>query len=930
MSPNAPLLSTKLRRPAPPQKILPRPVIARRLDEGLSQARAVTLVSAPAGFGKTTALTSWLASVDLPVAWLSLNADDNDPVRFFTYLIAALRSTESAAGVDAFANLRQVEGVLRSGQLPPLERITGALLADVASIEPSRVLLVLDDFHLIQDRFILKVFEKLIAGLSQTNLHLILLTREDPALPLSRLRAGNLLTEIRADDLRFQRDETARFLNDVHSLCLPDAEVAALEQKTEGWVVGLQLAGLSLRNHPDPARFIAGLSGSHRFILSYLTEEVLSRQPEDVQEFLLDTAILERLTGDLCCALTGRTDSHLLLEQLWNANLFLIPLDEAQRWYRYHHLFADLLRSRQKMLHPDKTAELHRRAGQWYAKSAAGLPPMEQAVSISEAVRHLLAAEDFAAAVQLIETYAMDIFNQWYTRVVAGWIRALPPAWVEQSPRINLIFARTHLVQSEYAQAMPYITRLQGMFSRENSRAIPPAITADWLAMQSTILSGQGQPEQALDLALKALAIAPKEDNNAQSQAYLAVAVASQQLDDLPSAEGAYRRLIHLGQESGSLVMELLGRSALALLLIQRGRLNEGHLLAAEGMEQVDRTGILPPICAGLLGELGQVNYQWLNLEQADWYLRQASQVSALGGFSDSEIFYAVFRSRACLLRGDIAGAAAEARRAAGLMREDAPIVVREEVQAQQMIMALASGDVATAEQIFAQVVGPLDALDPGDRGTYQQGVLYNCGLRILMHRERLQARTGAIDLHRFALADRLLDAYRQRAYVPHALEALLLRAQMHAASGDPQAALADLTAALDLAEPEMVLAPFVAEGKIVAAMLAELLSRLSPGSSRAAFVQRVLSAVNTTPEEETAKPPPHAPAEAFPLFEPLTARELDVLRRLAEGQTYEEIAAGLVVSINTVRSHVKAIYGKLGVNNRTAAIEIARRVNLL
>ena len=927
MPPTVPLLTTKLRLPAPPRKFVPRANIVRRLAEGLTQGHSVTLVSAPAGFGKSTVISEWLADVDLPVAWLSLDADDNDPVRCFTYLIAALRT---AADDENLTSLREVEAVLRSGQLPPVEGIANALIADLGSLKPGSLLLVLDDFHQIQEPFILKVFERLIAGLFQASppVHLVLLTREDPALPLARLRASGLLTEVRGEDLRFEAGEARQFLNDVLELGLSQAEIAALEQKTEGWVVGLQLAGLSLRGHPAPAHFIAGLSGSHRFILGYLMEEVLSRQPEELQNFLLSTSVLDQLTSDLCQAVTGRADSATLLEQVWKANLFLIPLDEAQNWYRYHHLFGDLLRARQRMLYPEQTAALHRRAGQWFARAGEGV------LAISEAVRHLLAAEDYAAVVQLIETHAMDMLNQWYAKTVTGWIDAIPPAWIESSPKINLIFARTHLIQGELARALPYITRLQRLFAGDGSQSIFPAVTADWLALQSTMLSGQGQPAQALELALQAQAAAPSSDANTQSQVHLALALAYQQLDEPQHAEEAYRHLIRMGEESGGWVMELLGRSALALMLIQRGRLHEGHALAEAGIARLDKMGILPPISAGLFGELGQVHFYWLNLEQADAYLRRAAQVSALGGFSDSDIFYAVFRSRLCLLRGDVDGAAAEMRQAAALMRDDAPVVVREEVIAQQIITALAQGDCSAAERAFTQAVGPLESLAPGENVTYQQGVLYNCALRIHLHRARQQNHHVNATRQGIVLADHLLRAYRRRQFVPHILEALLLRAQVHAAAGDPRsgaaasaasAASADITDALDLAEPEGYLSCFALEGEPVARMLSEMLPSAAPGSPRAAQMQRVLAVVGNRPDAGLA-PQPAQPG----LLEPLTGREIEVLRRLAEGQTYEAIAWGLVVSINTVRTHIKAIYGKLGVNNRTAALEMARRMKLV
>jgi LuxR family maltose regulon positive regulatory protein len=355
------LLATKLYRPSIPPKRVQRPHLIQRLNEGLESGRQITLASAPAGFGKTTCISEWVNALDCPVTWLSLDAADDAPGCFLAYLGAALQKVDANLG-------RKIEGVLRSGQLPPSEIISTTLSNDIQELE-SRFLLVLDDFQVIQDRFILQVLEGLVANLPQP-LHLVLLTREDPPLPLARLRANNQLTEIRAGDLRFANPEADRFLNEVMGLSLSQADIAVLEDKTEGWIVGLQLAGLSIRDRTDPSSFIAALSGSHRFILSYLTEQVLNQQTREIQSFLLQTSILNRLSGDLCNAVTGRTDGHSLLERLFNANLFLIPLDDEQRWYRYHHLFADLLRDLQNTRQKDETAELHQRASRWYAQVA--------------------------------------------------------------------------------------------------------------------------------------------------------------------------------------------------------------------------------------------------------------------------------------------------------------------------------------------------------------------------------------------------------------------------------------------------------------------------------------------------------------------------------------------------------------------------------
>ncbi|NTU65734.1 MAG: hypothetical protein HGB05_20610, partial [Chloroflexi bacterium] len=364
------LVATKLRRPSLPAKRVQRPHLMHQLNDGLAAGHSLTLVSAPAGFGKTLCIAEWVNTLPLPVSWLSLDLEDDDPVRFFTYLIAALQQVDDNFG-------QEIAGVLQAGQLPPIESITSTLVNDLLEWD-TRFVLVLDDVQVVQDRFILAVLERLI-GNPPPALHLVLLTREDPPLPFARLRANNQLTEIRASELRFSEQEAEQFFTDVLGVKLSPIDIATLDDRTEGWIVGLQLAGFSLRDRSNPSSFIATLSGSQRHILSYLTEEVLHRQPIEIQQFLLQTSILDRLKGEVCNAVTGQTDGAQLLDRVLAANLFLIALDDEHQWFRYHHLFADLLRSRQA-LQKDQTAELHRRAAHWFA----------QANLITEAVPHAL------------------------------------------------------------------------------------------------------------------------------------------------------------------------------------------------------------------------------------------------------------------------------------------------------------------------------------------------------------------------------------------------------------------------------------------------------------------------------------------------------------------------------------------------------------
>ena len=929
--PTVPLLSTKLRRPPLPPKRVRRPQLIQRLNEGLEAGRQLTLFSAPAGFGKTLCACEWLEELGGPAAWLSLEPADDETGRFFTYIIAALQGVEPSLG-------RELAGILGSGALPPPEVISTALDQDLARLA-GRLILALDDFQHVQEPVILQVISRLAANPPEA-LHLVLITREDPSLPLARLRAHNRMTEVRAADLRFSAPEVEAFLSEVMGLVLSENQLAALEERTEGWAVGLQLAGLSMRGRVDPAGFIHRLRGSQRDILSYLTEEVLNRQSQAVQQFLLDTSILDHLSGDLCDALTGRSDSANLLEQLYHTNLFLMPLDEEQRWYRYHHLFADLLRHRQKATQGERTADLHKRASAWYEKASQSGRIDERATLAREAIQHALQAADFASAVRLIESHGAEILNQWYIKTVQEWIQALPEEWSLQSPRINLAFAHLHLVRGEFAQAAPYLERLEAAFGDQEKggrdEAFSPALTAEWLALKATFLAAQGKAEQALELANEALELAPQVELQTHSQAYLAQASAYQQLEDPAQAEQAYHRLIQLGQSAGNMMIELLGISALALMLIECGKQRQGFELALGGVERVEREGLRPPIVAGLYGELGQVSFNWGQIERAERYFQLAGQASALGGFSDSEIYYAVARSRICQLRGDLNGAAREIQKAVQGMRAESPLVVREQVVAQQVNVLLAQGNPAEAEGTLAHATGarqgekPFQPLKAGQKIAYPQGVLYISALRIMVYHERHKSAPAA-PADRLEYAERLLQAFLRQQYIPLALETLLLRAQLHTLLENHPAGMADLEAALDMAEPEDYTSAFVLEGPPILEALGRMLETVQPGSSRARFIQRILEMSPGKPEPKEPAPAGRADRDQIgALYEALTERELEILQLIDEGYSNQEIAERLVITLHTVKKHSSNIYSKLGVTSRTQALAEARRLNLI
>ncbi len=917
------LLATKLRPPALPPARIERPHLLQRLNEGLAKGRKMTLVSAPPGFGKSFCITEWVQRLKIPVAWLSLDPADDDPARFFTYFIAALQRVEASTGGE-------LVGLLRAGQLPPGEVIGTTIVNDLLFAE-RRFVIVLDDLQYVQDARIMDVLEQLLDYLPPP-LHLILISREDPPLPLARLRANNQMTEVRAADLRFTGSEVARLLNGVMDLSLGPAEIAALEERTEGWIAGLHLAGLSMRGRADPAAFIARLSGSHRYILDYLTEEVLDRQPEELRRFLLRTSILDRLSGPLCNAVTGRSDGAATLEKLFTANLFLIPLDDQGRWYRYHQLFADLLHDQLVAHYRDEIAGLHRRASRWYDQAAnrEALRPGERVTFVEAAVRHALAARDYALAVQLIESYTTEMLAQWHAKMVQRWMEALPPEWSEQSPKATLAFAQLHLMRGDYAQAAPYLDRLEAIFSDPSVGADDPALEAQWRAHQAIVLNARGEPDQALELAQQALKIVPEQDGYVRSQIYAQMVKAYEQMDDPTRAMEAYEMLIHEGQTANNLIFELLGISGLALMAIEQGRLHFAFEIVSRGIARMESSGTLPPISIGLYGELGQIYYDWHRLDEAHRYFRRAVEVSALSGFSDAALYHHVILSRLYHLRGDLDAADEELRRALDLMWVEAPAAVREEVVAQQIRLYLAQDRLAAAKRALRKEGVFLDEISvphqvPQRPLTYPAGRLYNSALRILLHQGRTAGERECLE-RGLTLAGDLIEMAQQRHYLPLVLETLLLRAQIHGALGDRERSMEDYLRALELAESEKFVSLFVEQGAPVAATFTLLVEHHRLKNDRQ--VEHARTVLDAFAESQIQ--PSLVPTEEADLIEPLTDRELDVLHLIAEGLKYREVADRLFVSLNTVRSHVKAIYGKLGVNSRTQAVKRAKELNVL
>ncbi|MDY6878574.1 MAG: LuxR C-terminal-related transcriptional regulator, partial [Chloroflexota bacterium] len=605
-----------------------------------------------------------------------------------------------------------------------------------------------------------------------------------------------------------------------------------------------------------------------------------------------------------------------------------IPLDDEQRWYRYHHLFADLIRDLQNTRQKDETAELHRRASRWYAQAGMG----ERRAFVSEAIRHALAAADYAMAVDLLESHAMGMIMQGYVKTVNGWVQAVPAEWASSSPRTHLAFAWMHLLRGAYAQASPYLERLEGSFSSPQvSKEDRQSLEAERLVMQSLLLNMEGKTTASLAMADDALEIVPEEDSRVRSLAYFGLACAYQAMENYELVVDAYQMAIQHARAADNLVIEMMSTSGLAVMAFEHGQLHLAFEIAAPVGVRLEESGSLPPISTVVYGILGEVYYQWVQTEQARRHILRALQLSTLGGYKSGMINCRVLLSRLSQLEGDLEAAAREIQEAIDQLQVDTPGYVRQEAVSQQVRVYLARNRPAAAEMALqGQGFSFRDQfsfpdLPPDQSLSHANGLLYNSGLCVLLYQARA-GRDSAGLRPGIELADRLVTGALQSQYIPVALEALLLRAQMHAVLGDHRASQADYARALELAEPEGFIGVFVERGPPVAEALANLVEQDRLSAVQPGYVERILAAFSRL------QPPGAARGEqpASGLIEPLTDRELDVLRLMAEGLKYAEIAARLFISLNTVRFHVKAIYGKLSVNNRTQAIEMARQLRIL
>jgi len=881
---STPILATKLYIPPLRPHVVLRPRLLERLNKELH--RKLTLISAPAGFGKTTLVSQWLAGCKLPTAWLSLDAGENDLTGFLTYLVTALQTIAATIGAE-------VLGMLHSPQPPPSAVMLTALLNDITTI-PDDFVLVLDDYHVLDAQAVDQALAYLVEHLPP-QMHLVIATREDPPLPLARLRAGDHLTELRAADLRFTPAEASEFLNEAMGLHLSAEAIAALERRTEGWIAGLQLAALSMQGHEDATRFIRSFTGSHQFVLDYLVEEVLGQQLASVQAFLLRTSILDRFCGPLCDAVVmdPSVSGRATLDYLEHANLFLVPLDHERRWYRYHHLFAEVLRQRlhQSLASSQEDAEsqmneLHRHASVWYEEQGLEL----------EAFHHAAAAHDFERAERLIEGKGMPLHFRGAVTPVLNWLKSLPTTVLDAWPSLWTAYASTLLATG---QTTGVEEKLQAVEKALQS-AEPDDKTRDLVgriaAIRATIATQLDQVETIIAQSRRALEYLHPNNLAFRTSTAWKLGLAYQLQRDRPAARRAYTEVIAIGQASGNTMYTFLATTGLGI--IQEAE-NQLHLAAQTYQHALQMLGDMPqPLASEAHFGLARICYEWNDLEAALTHGQLSVHLARRIENSDRFVACEVLLSRLKLAQGDVVGAAAMLAEAGQSARQQNSVSQIPEVAAAQVHILLHQGRLAAAAHLAETHKLPLSQA------------------RVHLARRDPSAALAVLSSWR--------GQVEANGWQDERLRVMVLQAVALQAHGEQDQAVQVLSDALALSEPGGFIRLFVDEGRA----MAHLLSAAAALGMMPDYIRKLLAVFAAEKQQGEDQSYLQPPAQS--LIEPLSRREVEVLQLIAQGLSNQEISERLFLALDTVKGHNRKIFGKLQVERRTEAVARARELGLL
>jgi LuxR family transcriptional regulator, maltose regulon positive regulatory protein len=878
-----PILATKLFMPPPRRQSVQRPRLIARLNEGLGPGRSLTLVSASAGFGKTTLLSEWIdASLRrnprLGAAWLSLDEGDSDPSRFLLYLVAALRSVDPSCGADATA-------ALQTPKPPSAESILLDIVNEIDGLARD-LILVLDDYHAIDSPQV----DALLAFLLDhppARMRLVMATREDPNLPLARLRARGELTELRAGDLRFTAAETADFLGSSMGLALTAEEIAALEARTEGWIAGLQLAALSMRGQEDVAGFIRSFTGSHRYVLDYLAEEVLRRESEDIQAFLLRSSVLDRFCGPLCDAVMGGSRGQETLEYLERANLFIVPLDGERRWYRYHRLFAELLRQRLEQgleargAGPDGgVAALQARASRWYEASGQYL----------EAFKYAAAAGDLDRAERLISSRDMPIHSREALVPILDWLTSLPAAALEGRPTLRLRTATMSLIAGRTAGVEEALAAAERGL-REAGEELNRGLLGQVAAARATLAVTRYQADEIMIQSSLALEQLGSDDLPFRMTATWTRAVAQLFKGNRKEIGSSFRELESISLIAGDSFFTQLALCGLGAVQEKDNLLHEARQTFSRALRSFGDHP-LPNANEAHLG-IARILYEWNEVDAAEEAGERGLRLARQYDESiDRFILCELLLARIKLARGLVAAAAARLEELAAAARSPNFMHRLPEISELRVSVLLRAGDIEGAARLAAGIELPL------------------ARARVLLARNEASSAQSLLEARRVEMEG--------RGWVDEGLKAASLQALALRASGREEEALRLLGLALAAAEPGGFIRLFLDEGPPMERLLAEAVAHgIMPG-----YAGRLLAAFATERGQSEGA--------AQALIEPLSMRELDVLRLIAEGLSNQEIGERLFLALDTIKGHNRRIFDKLDVRRRTEALARARELGLL
>jgi LuxR family maltose regulon positive regulatory protein len=902
---STPILATKLYVPPPRPKVVLRPNLFERLNEGMHCK--LTLISAPAGFGKTTLVSEWVAGCEQPVAWLSLDEGDSDPTRLLVYLVAALQTIATDIG-------ERVLGMLQSPQPPPIEAILTALLNEIAAT-PEDFILVLDDYHMIEAKSVDQALTFLVEHLPP-QMHLVIASREDPQLPLARLRVRGQLTELRAADLRFTPAEAADFLNQVMGLNLSAEDITALDKRTEGWIAGLQLAALSMQGHRDTTDFIKSFTGSHHFVLDYLVEEVLERQPKNIQAFLLRTAILNRLCGPLCEAVLrdAAISGQEVLEALERTNLFILPLDNERRWYRYHHLFGDLLRQRLgQSLTPEEIAEYHIRASEWYEKNG----------DEAEAFHHAVAANDFERAAGLAELAWQGMDCSFQTTAWLGWVKKLPEVVIRVRPVLSTQIGSAFTDAGEPETSESHLRDAErcldgspdGMAVVDKAQlGLLPAMIARARAYNAQVRGDLSSTVKYAELALK---LTPEEDHFGRAQATMILEFTHWASGNLEAARRAMGDWMNSLQQAGNFVLVVASAFALADILIAQGHLHEAIRIYQQSLQLAStQDKDAKAITAHHHLGLAMLSHEMDDQEAAALHLKKARELGEQTTLVDWPYRWNVAQAKLKETGGDL-------ETALDLLDEAKRVYVRNPVPETRPVEALkARVYLKQARLGKAQAWVRERALSTDDEVSYLGEFEHLILTRVLVAERSF---SGVNEL-----LERLLEAAEAEERMGSVLEILLTQALAYQAQGNLPLALATLERALALAEPEGYVRIFVDEGEPMRLLILDfrlwIEKQAREGHKPIEYVDKLLAAfaqIVPVPQSEVSN-------QKSTMVESLSQRELEILKLIAQGLSNREISARLFLALDTVKGHNRRIYGKLQVQSRTEAVARARELGLL